>query len=58
VIEERSLPKPPKSGPKVANPSTPGVQKPPNKPDGRSAPFRGETRLGSADGVERRVRSA
>ena len=42
--EERAVPKPPKNSPKVPNPSTPGVQKPGNKPDGRDAPPEGETR--------------
>jgi hypothetical protein len=36
--EERDVPKPQPLRPVVANPSTPGVQKPPNRPGGRDAP--------------------
>jgi hypothetical protein len=36
--EERGVPKPQPQRPVVANPSTPGVQKPPNRPGGRDAP--------------------
>jgi hypothetical protein len=43
MSEERGLPKPTKK-PIVSNPSTPGVQKPGNKPDGRDAPPQGEKR--------------
>jgi hypothetical protein len=43
MTDERSLPKQPKT-PIVKNPSTPGVQKPDNKPDGRDAPPAGEKR--------------
>jgi hypothetical protein len=43
MSDERALPPQPKK-PIVSNPSTPGVQKPGNKPDGRDAPAPGEKR--------------
>jgi hypothetical protein len=42
--EERGVPKPQPQRPVVSNPSTPGVQKPPNRPGGRDAPPGQETR--------------
>jgi hypothetical protein len=42
--EERALPPADKNKPNIANPSTPGVQKPGNLPGGRDAPQEGEKR--------------
>jgi hypothetical protein len=49
--EERGLPKPQPQRPVVSNPSTPGVQKPPNRPGGRDAPPAHETRKASSDRI-------
>lgn len=45
-VEKRSPEKPSSTTktPVVKNPSTPGIQKPGNKPDGRDAAEQGETR--------------
>lgn len=42
--DRATVPKPPPASPKPANPSTPGIQQPGNKPDGRDGPDSGETR--------------
>jgi hypothetical protein len=42
MTEDRAVQKPPKVV--IPNASTPGIQKPGNKPDGRDAPPSGETR--------------
>src|SRR4051812_7109555 len=53
--EERGLPKPQPQRPVVSNPSTPGVQKPPNKPGGREAPSERETRNSKWEGYPNRA---
>jgi hypothetical protein len=53
--EERGLPKPQPQRPVASNPSTPGVQKPPNRPGGRDVPPAREIRSSKWEGYPDRA---